>query len=265
MTPAYKMNNWRLVLVTWCVVASACQSTRPAPNPSPDDSSEEEESDAAGGSSSQMGGAGGGGSPSEECSQPVPLYLLVEASSQGGQGGQTNESEPEVIRSQEPSGIVACPGSRINVEEISACSPPLPVHQQFECEQIHRGLPEVCDSYVDKPNPDWCEGPECYVRVGCETDADCATGEACLCAASVETGTPATSIISRCIPAKCRTDADCGERQCGLSTPCREFPRYSLHCRTADDECGSDDDCDGGTCHFGDDGKWICGSPSCGD
>ena len=69
----------------------------------------------------------------------------------------------------------------------------------------------------------------------CASDADCADGEACLC----DEGNQGTT---RCIAAECRTDADCGGTECGVSTDdCALENR--LACRTADDECHGSTDC----------------------
>jgi hypothetical protein len=76
----------------------------------------------------------------------------------------------------------------------------------------------------------WCD---CITP--CASDADCADGEACLC----DEGNKG---ITRCLPAECRTDADCGGTECGVSTDnCALENR--LACRTADDECHGSPDC----------------------
>lgn len=79
----------------------------------------------------------------------------------------------------------------------------------------------------------------CFCHYGCETDADCDAGNACLC------GEP----VGVCVPANCQTDADCADeglcalyqtdRECGIGT--------GLACTTSEDECLLDSDCAEGT------------------
>jgi hypothetical protein len=83
----------------------------------------------------------------------------------------------------------------------------------------------------------WDEGL-CECITPCASDADCADGEACLCE-------EAQTWITRCLPADCRTDADCGGYECGVSTDeCYEANR--LACRTADDVCHGFAQCEDG-------------------
>jgi len=73
----------------------------------------------------------------------------------------------------------------------------------------------------------------------CASDADCAADEACVC----EMAYP-NNFATRCVPADCRTDADCGGLECGISrSECRFVDR--LTCRTAADECHGDANCPG--------------------
>ena len=92
----------------------------------------------------------------------------------------------------------------------------------------------------------------------CESDADCAPDEACLCDHAEWWD------VTRCVPAECRTDADCAPYECGINW--RSCP-YSAHlvCRTANDECMKDSDCDGGgICRF-QFNRWACvSSEDCG-
>ncbi len=76
-------------------------------------------------------------------------------------------------------------------------------------------------------------------RYGCVNDAECASGEICLCG----------DLIGRCVEATCTVDGDCGEgfvcqRYDGLTDGGRalcDIERFA--CQTADDSCGSDVDC----------------------
>lgn len=156
---------------------------------------------------------------------------------------------------------------------------------------IHRASAVSCDTRIDQPA---CRGDEdhlsckadsdcrdaasgrciagtgqigtyCGCEYACATDSDCESGEACVCA------TEANEKHSVCVPATCKTDADCGGQVCGVS-------RYhngcgntvQLACRTADDTCHSDADCGkesrpGGQCAVGreGDGAWSCQRMNC--
>lgn len=104
-------------------------------------------------------------------------------------------------------------------------------------------------------------GPACLCRYACTTHADCGEGRACLCAGAFDTS-------ARCVRATCRGAADCPDGGCGLYTDydlCGRIPSFA--CRTAEDDCRSDADCDPDasedTClpwREGDDG-WGCDFP----
>lgn len=59
------------------------------------------------------------------------------------------------------------------------------------------------------------DGPDvstfCECVYTCATDDDCASAEVCACASLTQT-------VPRCVPASCRTSADCDDGLCGLST-----------------------------------------------
>jgi hypothetical protein len=109
------------------------------------------------------------------------------------------------------------------------------------------------------------KAPLCFHR--CLSDFDCPGGQACLCASAAEGDTEGSLIAavtgnSRCVPATCKSSADCGGFECGLSQDgasgrCKVNQQF--HCRTAEDECQSDADCGSGTCrYFANRGHWGC-------
>lgn len=99
----------------------------------------------------------------------------------------------------------------------------------------------------------------------CTTDDDCGAAEACLCRSGFAAGPQGGETFferSMCIPADCRTDADCPTGSlCGLSMdPCSLGE--SLHCHTNDDECHGFEDCSGpnqGMCGWNEiEQRWTC-------
>jgi hypothetical protein len=95
-----------------------------------------------------------------------------------------------------------------------------------------------------------CEGPHAFCnlvcgipviatcQIGCVSDDECADTELCLCD-SLRGGA--------CVPASCRSDADCeAGYHCALEDSCCGNGHFS--CQKAEDECLSRDDCDGVMC-----------------
>jgi hypothetical protein len=92
----------------------------------------------------------------------------------------------------------------------------------------------------------------------CAQDSDCASGEACLCSAQTRwNGDDAQTFntVNRCVPATCASDDDCGGLACAITTLGCGFE--GMHCRTRDDACETDADCDRSLCAF-DGAKWAC-------
>ncbi len=155
---------------------------------------------------------------------------------------------------------------------------------------VHRASVVTCDSTNPQPacrgdegmlqcssDADCKEGPhgKCVTGVGqigtfcgceyaCETDDECKTGEACVCAEHA--GRP----HSVCAPATCKADADCPSGACGVSSHFNGcWVDTRLTCRSAKDRCTSDADCaggrpdaPGGSCRANAEG-WSCQNVSC--
>jgi len=124
----------------------------------------------------------------------------------------------------------------------------------YDCEDLGGCAPdEVCvDAYMDE-----CA---CVSFKSCTTDADCASGEACICRMA---GNPP----AQCLPAECRTDADCGSFECGVDWHDDSYRMavLGLACRTASDTCHGNTDC-GGNFYCGYNGSsWSCAERSEGD
>jgi hypothetical protein len=80
--------------------------------------------------------------------------------------------------------------------------------------------------------------------LACATDRDCGDGFACECAGFDH------GFASRCIPAECRSDADCGGGHCLLSMgsrpdDCCSFGQVGLFCERPGSTCHDGGDCPG--------------------
>lgn len=101
---------------------------------------------------------------------------------------------------------------------------------------------------------------ECLCVLICDEDADCEPDEACLCRLDrAEEGWSTIPARNECGPAECRTNADCPSGECALSPDmCQNAD--GLFCRTEDDACRDEGDCEGPTlCAFSSErGRWTC-------
>jgi hypothetical protein len=136
-----------------------------------------------------------------------------------------------------PSGMILCSnGWRHRESQVTCLYPP---QLAGSCNSGDTGgdessFPGECNSDADctaMPHGYCNQDPffgTCVCAYGCESDADCDTGQACVCRG---TG-------SACVTAHCATDADCGEFACQLSDDV-------LACRGPFDTCLSGAECTG--------------------
>jgi hypothetical protein len=114
----------------------------------------------------------------------------------------------------------------------------------------HEFSPPVCNDGPMNCNNN-CNGERCVEHLpgrcscSCASDADCPTGQACLCPFQAGLDGPAVAVQGpRCISAECQTSADCpSAMDCGLSLDDCGVP-LGLFCHRDNDECGNDCDCD---------------------
>jgi len=148
-----------------------------------------------------------------------------------GSGGSTGQEPLGVCDGAEAlgdSGWVRCDNGVVHRESAGHCS-------------ISSTLPSPadCGGCLDVPNA-WClrttpfGGNECVS--GCETDADCGTGEICYCDAPG----------GRCVAADCTTDADCSKGSLcatyvGPPNPACGFHVAGVACQTEADRCTGDE------------------------
>jgi hypothetical protein len=110
----------------------------------------------------------------------------------------------------------------------------------------------------------------CRCVYPCATDADCGSGEACVCAEAMTGPMRGLTLLggpvrgARCAPARCRSEADCGGEPCGVSTfhdGCEVTVELACHDRR--DVCRAQTDCQPDeTCAF-DGARWSCRRQSC--
>jgi hypothetical protein len=95
-----------------------------------------------------------------------------------------------------------------------------------------------------------------YCHSPCRADADCSTDEICVCDPRTQNATLADVEVGACVPATCKTDADCSDateqRFCispfthgrlrRESTPAGTTD-YRFYCQTPNDECHGPETC----------------------
>ena len=165
-----------------------------------------------------------------------------------------------VVGSQ-PSGLDACGDSWFRREAIAcdaiakgdACAPENAGTCLVDADCSERGRGTCVD--------DWNRG--CFCSYACNTDADCNKDELCLCPSGYAVGADEErhfAFQNECVPATCRTSADCNGKGCVASRSCCEEVQ-GFFCQTDRDECNTDADCpDDRNCAF--DAKrsiWACG------
>jgi hypothetical protein len=77
-------------------------------------------------------------------------------------------------------------------------------------------------------------------NIACLEDDDCDAESACVAVALFRAGT--TSLGTECVPASCRSAADCDSGECGVSINSVDG-RVDLSCRSPDDECRTTSQC----------------------
>lgn len=215
---------------------------------------------AADGGGGGVSDGGGGVLLSDACDSPQEATLDVPV--------QPDEESFEGIlsaRGAAPSGLVVCADNlRIHRARAESCGEPLPVNPASHCDGFFPDYPEVCVDLDFDRDAGTCRGADCYQRVGCVDDGGCGDGEACVCASRAQgaAGFSGTlQLLSVCVPAGCRSDADCGDQECGAIVGGCGSAIEGFACRTARDACRGAGDCnDLGPCIFSaSEARWVCG------
>lgn len=151
-----------------------------------------------------------------------------------------------------PAGLARCPDDTVHRHTAVMCAHP---YEPNVCDE-RGGCDEPCDGLGDGSCTEQYPG-YCRCAFPCSSDADCSADAACLCASGI--GDEEVINTTECMPANCRTDADCDGFECGLS-PDFCFGAEGLFCRSAADECVAQSDCPPGKhCSFETDvQRWVC-------
>lgn len=204
--------------------------------------------------SSSISDASTAGSPSSGGSASEPTTdgsTTADPSTSSGESSSTGEPPPNHCPGGLPlfqlpeltveEGLEICPDGQIHRHTAVECLDPLPIQEcpANEC-------PGPCDELGDGLCNTVYQG-YCTCEYPCTTDADCKPGAACLCAGGQPTGGGGYNHFigrTQCVPADCRTDADCGEFLCALSPGvCGYGGVLGLFCHTAEDDCVGNQDC----------------------
>jgi hypothetical protein len=140
--------------------------------------------------------------------------------------------------SDTPLGIERCPGDIFHRYDNPTC---------LAASEIECTLSEDCGG--DCPPGDVCSDynyGECACITPCASDDDCDPGEICLCRSTgmgtVGPGYGVANVVQHCVPAGCRTDADCAPYRCGVAIgSCGGV--IGTQCHTAIDACEGADQC----------------------
>ena len=158
-------------------------------------------------------------------------------------------------------GIEACPDQSLHRYEAVNCGP-IPNYAGIgpdafiSCGECSDG--EIC-------LPTGFINPRCEHL--CSSDVDCSEDEVCLCAFAEAGGRYGFSnLYSKCVPAACRTDADCAPYRCGIVIS-RCGAAIRLDCHTEDDDCEGTRQCPDSdyafyplcsTVNIKDSPRWMC-------
>jgi hypothetical protein len=192
------------------------------------------------GSSSSSGGTG------NECAGAVPVPTTNGAASGFARcpDGTIHRNEPVTCSTTE--GIAACTGSEASVTCMS----------DADCTSSPNGH---CASYTQSS----FGGPMtlCGCVYPCAADAECGTGEVCVCAGVV----PAQNTWATCQPASCTQRSACPSGECGISSYDNGCgPDVEIGCRASTDACRLDAQCmTDQHCAIASGAPWACVGINC--
>lgn len=187
------------------------------------------------------------------------------------------DAEAILTKAGDSTGFFRCPdGSRHRVEAVTLPPPELRAGDckgtegsrscstDADCTAMPYGRCISGNDYRMPDPDDQVEGtPErCDCRYSCASDADCASGEAC-----IPGGVVSGQSVPFCAPASCKTGDDCASGECGLSVQDDDGCHnriVKLACRSKADSCRVDAECSGSAeqCIYASE-RFQCMGPDC--
>ena len=173
---------------------------------------------------------------------------------------------PQAVSEPEGSGLAECSdGSYVRVasaqcaasESVDRC----PVEGEPACKVGAVDCPDLASPVCSSSQVLWGHSVDCACYESCQSDADCPAGTLCMCGSKGDEMNAVVPTSNRCVPAECRTDADCSGpgAHCVMQAP-RSLAEAQFYCRDATDKCQGDDDCGSSErCLYDTDtSKWAC-------
>ncbi|MCB9529902.1 MAG: ferritin-like domain-containing protein [Myxococcales bacterium] len=171
------------------------------------------------------------------------------------------DPQPVLDPTGAPTGVVRCADGSMNRVEAIACEPTVAypacsgAGNEGDCQQDTDCGDRPHGRCVVLPLGGGIEF--CGCRYGCATDDDCGDGQVCICPGVIDGN-------SYCTPAGCETGADCNSGECAVNSTsdgCYNHPEVA--CREpAIDMCRTNQDCQddgaGDGCTLSAEGNWMC-------
>ncbi len=214
-----------------------------------------------------IGGDAGGRSVVGVCSTPSTWSDDLVECSQGFVHRPVARACPLPVRDELIAGLAGNAGV-----EMGGCSPPDCTFVNECTRDADCGQNAYCLRTERSDEYDGLIAHRC--RASCAADDDCGPGFVCVCDRVIQNATRRETILGSCMPATCRTDADCGT---GLCISPLNMPEHSgrnadpvlepsFHCQTMEHECFGrsdcpsppEDDCDLYSACAEEDGRFMC-------
>ncbi len=139
----------------------------------------------------------------------------------------------------------ACDNTRPSLPVVMIQNPNAPCREHSDCVDGANGR---CSYYPGPGN----EASELYCTYDvCFRDDDCEPDELCSCGQDIHANNRLITDQNRCVPANCKTDADCPRGYCKASpSECGDGVILGYFCTNDEDECRDNIDCGRSVCTF---------------